>query len=80
MTRGDAPVVDRALLSNLAWAGCGITWGVLGRTDHKGRILVPRFWYEGHDRLWLQDEAGKELWSVDPRGLDPNREIEVKLP
>jgi hypothetical protein len=80
VTRGDAPVVDLGIYANLAYAGCGATWGMLATTDRDGQIMVEAFWYEGHDRIWVEDKARKVLWSTDPRELDPTRVIEAKLP
>jgi hypothetical protein len=80
VTRDGNPAIDVDLYANIGWAGCGATWGLAGQPDAKGRILVEEFWYEGMDRIWLQDAAGERLWSTDPRELERDRELVVELP
>lgn len=63
LTRGTKPAAGIALVGETRTWNCGISTGLLGRSDAEGRVRLLRHVPESYVQFWLCAEDGAVLWT-----------------
>lgn len=88
VTTNDDPSPGLGIYGCLARCSCGACCGPLARhrdqethmeTDTNGRFNLSDFYPEEFDRVFISNDAGKEIWSEDPRKWPATGIIRARL-
>jgi len=79
LTTNGQPLANTVVSARLAGYSCGATWGPLGTTDAKGRVLLPSFCHERYESVYVDDANGFTVWQEDPRAWQAQGQKVVRV-